>query len=908
MADTLREVRSVLEVPDPGCKLARLFHEVLGWGPAPGELLPVRVPAPFPPRLVATPVAQLGDIPVWQVLWAGNELPTTEQRRVIAAAFDPRRPGHLVGLVSRDGKRLALVWARCAGGQALQTRTLLHEAGSPVPAPAERLALLTGRDHPPAAVVAGRLHRAFDAEALSRAFLAEYRALLADVEAGVRHVRDAEPRRRYVQRLLGALLARQFRNRCGRPLSEGGDATQGKLSPRALAEVFALFRRYSFTAVEATAEDGEVALDPEVLGGAFAESLPGRSERGAYYTPRPLVAFMCREAVKCHLADTVVEQEAVARFVDDGDPGGLPEPGAVLVALGRVRACDPACGCGAFLVGMLQELDRLRGILSPGPAGQRRRAIVRDNLYGLDLDPLAVNVARLRLWLSVAVATETASPSELASRVRTGDALAAGAGPGGFDVVLTNPPYVRMERLKPLRPVLRRRFPQVHAERADLYVYFYARAQELLREGGVGCFVSSNKWLRAGYGERLRRHLLDGQAVRLVVDFGALPVFPAATFPAVVLWQKQPRGDTPTRWARVSDLQACYEEGIRQHVDRLAEVLPAAQFGRSGPRLLGAGAVERRRRLEASGPCLGDVPGGRICRGVVTGLNAAFLVDRPTRDRLVAEVPGSAAVLRPLLTGDDVRRYETHFRDVHLLYLAHGSDVRDHPALRRHLEPFRPALERRASRQAWWQLQQPQAAYVPFFEAPKIVYPVIARAGRFALDLKGYYPTDKVFFLPSADWYLLGVLNSRPALEYLQGTCSVLGDERQGGRLEFREMYLCRLPIPDAPPAERRAVADLAREAQRLHACRRRCVEQFLRALGAAPGSSGSRNPLERPWQISAEDFRRRAPGAAEHVFTAARDETAALAGAILGVERQIDERVAALYGVEPAAVGAEGD
>jgi hypothetical protein len=909
MGDPLREVQSALEVPDRDAKLTRLFRDVLGWGPASGGSLPVPVPAPFPLRLVATPVAQFGGVAVWQVPWAGNELPTVEQRRAVAANLAAGGPEHLVGHVSRDGRWLALVWARRSGRHRLQTRALLQQAGGPVRVPAERLALLTGRDGPPPVVLAERLRSAFDAERLSRSFLAEYRAAFAEVEDGARHLREVGPRWRWVQHLLGRLLFSQFRQQCGPPLpneDEDGGARAG-LSPKALADVLALFRRYPFTAVEATSEDVEVALDPEALGTAYAESLPGRSERGAYYTPRPLVTFMCREALKCHLAGTVAGEAAVARFVDDGDPADLPGPGVVLDALRRVRVCDPACGCGAFLLGMLHELDRLRGLLDPGPAGRRRLAIVRANLNGLDLDPLAVDVARRRLWLSVAAAGATAPPpSELVRAVRAGDALAEGALPGGFDVVLTNPPYVRMELLKPLRPVLRRHYPQVHAERADLYVYFYARAQELLREGGIGCFLSSNKWLRAGYGERLRRHLLDGQAVRLVVDFGELPVFPAATFPAVVVWQKRPRGDTPTLWARVADLRACYEEGIREHVDRLAEVLPAAQFGRSGPRLLGATAADRHRRLEASGPCLGDLVGGRVCRGVVTGLNAAFLVDRRTRDRLLAEDPGSAAVLRPLLTGDDVRRYEAHFREVYLLYLAHGGDVRDYPALRRHLAPFRPRLERRASRQAWWQLQQPQAAYVPFFEAPKIVYPVIARAGRFAPDPKGHYLTDKVFFLPTADWYLLGVLNSRPALEYLQGTCSVLGDERRGGRLELREMYLRRLPIPDAPAAERRAVADLAREAGRLHGCRRGCVERFLRALGTGPAASGSRNPLERPWQLAAEDFRRRVPGAAEHVFTAARDETAALTDDIEGVERQIDERVAALYGVELAAIGVQ--
>jgi methylase of polypeptide subunit release factors len=725
-------------------------------------------------------------------------------------------------------------------------------------------------------------------DALTRAFLAEYREVVALVEAVVRQPVNPEARRRFAQDLLGRWLFRRFAQETGQQGSDSNGPCEEALAPAGR-----LLERYPFTAAEPAPDDVAVAIDPAVLGTVFEQSLPGRYERGAYYTPRPLVTFMCREALKCYLAESA-DAPAVAHFVDAGDPGGLPDPAAVLGALRRVQVCDPACGAGAFLLGMLHELDRLSGALSAPLAARRRLEIVRNNLHGLDLEPRAVEIARRRLWLAVAAADgATPDGNDLGDHVRTGDGLTADTGVEGFDIVLTNPPYVRMELLKSLRPVLRREFPEVHAVRADLYVYFYARAQRLLREGGIGCFLSSNKWLRAGYGEGLRRHLLDAQAVRLVVDFGELPVFRAATFPAVVLWQKRPRGDAPTRWATVTDLRGCYEEGVRQHVERRARTLPAVQFGRDRPRLLAPAVAERRRRMEASGPRLGEVVGGRLCRGIVTGFNAAFLVDRPTRDRLLADDPASAAVLRPLLTGDDVRRYEVHDRGIYLLYLTHGIDVGDYPAVRRHLAPFRPRLERRATRQAWFELQQPQAAYVPFFEADKIVYPVIGKAGRFALDAEGYYQSDKVFLIPSADWYLLGVLNSTPALEYLRGTCSVLGDEGAGGRLEFRKIHVTTLPVPEAAADERAAVAALARRAQELHAGRRQRVEDFLRAVGRSPAELRRHGPLERPWELTACQRGRLGPAA-----VAAHDDTRALNADIDAVEAQIDRRVAGLYGL----------
>ena len=122
--------------------------------------------------------------------------------------------------------------------------------------------------------------------------------------------------------------------------------------------------------------------------------------------------------------------------------------------------------------------------------------------------------------------------------------------------MLANPPYIRQELLgrdykeKSLKP----NFAEVYSGTADIYVYFFARANAMLKENGVGCFISSNKWLRAGYGEKLRQHLLDDKKFHLVVDFGELPVFKAATFPAIFLWQNDEREETPTNWAVVKDL------------------------------------------------------------------------------------------------------------------------------------------------------------------------------------------------------------------------------------------------------------------------------------------------------------------------------------------------------------------
>ncbi len=521
----------------------------------------------------------------------------------------------------------------------------------------------------------------------------------------------------------------------------------------------ALLYRYHFTVTEATPLDAEVGVDPEMLGRVFEELVNDRHDSGSYYTPKEIVAFMAREALRHHIGAHAPAETAAAldAFAHDHDATGLRDPEAVLAALRRVRVLDPACGSGAYLVGMLHELLDLRAALfatravDPASVFERKLEIIQHNLYGVDLKPFAVAIAQLRLWLSLVVddprnplddpAANVALPN-LTYRIEAGDSLTAPAPvttgfggleqaevarltrtlarlkaehlrahggakraldaeiataeaalrrlvamqpapdgafdwriafaevfaptpaaatltgglnlghelapperPGGFDVVVANPPYVRQELLgrdykeRMLRPV----YPEVYSGTADLYVYFFARAQQLMRPGGVAAFIAPNKWLRAGYGENLRRHLLDRQYVHLVADFGDQPVFQSAiAYPAVVVWQNTPRRAHGTRFATVADLDACYADGVREHIARIADDLPASQFGVDTPRVMPRAAAVRLLTMQRAGTRLGDYANGHIYYGIKTGLNEAFIVDQATRDRLVEEDARSA--------------------------------------------------------------------------------------------------------------------------------------------------------------------------------------------------------------------------------------------------------------------------
>ena len=177
---------------------------------------------------------------------------------------------------------------------------------------------------------------------------------------------------------------------------------------------------FNFTIEESTPLDIEVAVDPEMLGKVFEELVTGRNETGSYYTPRSIVSFMCREGLKAFLrGNTSASSESINGLIDEHRIDGLDETNAreILVALDGLRAVDPACGSGAYLLGLLHELVAVyRQLYNPALIRDGRShyelklRIISHNLYGVDIDPFATNIAMLRLWLSLAVEADGPVP------------------------------------------------------------------------------------------------------------------------------------------------------------------------------------------------------------------------------------------------------------------------------------------------------------------------------------------------------------------------------------------------------------------------------------------------------------------------------------------------------------------
>lgn len=365
--------------------------------------------------------------------------------------------------------------------------------------------------------------------------------------------------------------------------------------------------------------------------------------------------------------------------------------------------------------------------------------------------------------------------------------------PGGFDAVIGNPPYVRMEGFREIKPFLRARYA-THESRADLYVYFVERAHQLLRAGGRCGMILSNKFLRANYGGPLLDYLSSSANVERVVDFGGSGIFAGATVrPAILTFVNETPADQPLRYSEIRrlDFTDLVEEVAQEEVQ-----IARSQATGSSWRLVGSEVQQFLDRMNVVSIPLAEVVPGGICWGIKSGLNAAFYISPVVRDTILRENPEAAEVLRPLVTGGEIRRYHLDSEGHYLLYMYHGVDIARYPAIERHLHPYREALENRATRQEWYELQQPQMAYREQFEAEKIGYPEMTAESRFAMISAGWYPNNKVFVLPTEDPFLLALLNSSVVFTWLRYSVAKL-ESTPGAQpfLELRAQYLSQLPV-----------------------------------------------------------------------------------------------------------------
>lgn len=689
-----------------------------------------------------------------------------------------------------------------------------------------------------------------------------------------------------------------------------------------------VFDRYNFTIKEDEPLEKEVAIDPEMLGKVFENMLEvtERKRSGAFYTPRQIVHYMCQESLIHYLDNALnvyaeeakrnedaqslkeatssisISRDDLALLIRKGHLAlendqrvlrkgketdtyrfQLPESvrshaSEIDKALADIKICDPAIGSGAFPVGLLHEIVNARLALAPHSGNsmttyELKRYAIRESIYGVDIDASAIDIARLRLWLSMIVDEERYDTIEplpnLDYKIVQGNAL-VGIPPnmmpdhealreierlkplyfnetnekkklelkaeidrnintlldtaksfkvnvdfdfrlhfsevwhkkGGFDVVIGNPPYVQIQKFagQQIQKDWEAQKYKTFTKTGDIYCLFYEKGHQILRDRGVLAFITSNKWMRAAYGKKLRRFFAESVNIEQLIDFGDSPIFSeATTYTNILIFQKRHSHMAPKVW----DLSSVYRNATSL-AKMLEESRPGAPLFSEDAFVIATPEMAAiKKRIEAVGTPLKDWDIA-INYGIKTGFNEAFIIDGKKKAELIAADPKSAEIIKPILRGRDIKRYRVDFADLWLINTHNGytaSDgsrvppvnVKDYPAIKAYLDQHWNGLKKRQDKGVTpYNLRN--CAYLEEFAKEKIVYAEIVFDSAFYHDTSSFYPEATAFILTGDNTkYLTALLNSR-LLTFAFRTFYAGGDLR-GKTFRYKKAFLHNLPV-----------------------------------------------------------------------------------------------------------------
>lgn len=688
-----------------------------------------------------------------------------------------------------------------------------------------------------------------------------------------------------------------------------------------------------------------------------ASGTTGRRKRdGVVYTPDYIARFIVAETLGAHLNEAFTEilraHAKVGADLSDYAAIEWRRRSAELEAwqtyrdrLKTLRIVDPACGSGVFLIMAFDflkaELGRVNNKIAvmEGRIGQYGKSdtqdlfdpdseILTNNLFGVDVNSESIEIAKLSLWIKTARRGKVLD--SLSGNLRVGDSLIEDSNfayldhaftweaafprifaEGGFDVVLGNPPYVRMEHLKALKPYLEKRY-EVVSDRADLYCYFFERGLRLLKPGGRLGFISSNTFFKTGSGMPLRRYLLREATVEGVVDFGDLQIFEGVTtYPAILTMKRgaAPKGHELRFWK----VGALPETNFQAAWENISGPYPQAALGAGSWEFENDALRALRDKLINGQSTLEDVYGPPLM-GVKTGLKSAFVITTETKE-IIARDPQSVSLLKPLIEGKNLQRWHGDHQGHWLIYTPKNRvDIEQYPGIRDWLAPKRAQLESRATQQEWFELQQAQEAYAPRFEGPKIMWSDVASEARCHLDMSGTFGENTCYFLPCSEHSVVAYLNSKLAWFVIKA----LTPKAQGGYARFQTQFVKQLPLKSSIVGNLN-LDEGAKLCHRLAEDRLRLQRALTRRIPdiCSPGRDLKLTTRLQEWWTMADfaafraelkkAFKADIPLAErsdwEDWFTRDRAEIARLSAEIAKTEVQIDSIVYGLFGLTPSEI-----
>lgn len=717
--------------------------------------------------------------------------------------------------------------------------------------------------------------------------------------------------------------------------------------------LFKHFNKFNFTTDESTLDYEQVAIDPEMLGRVFENLLASirpeteasaneRSKKGAFYTPREIVTYINKESLKEYLKtyvdnendhkgiDSLIEMND-ARYLENKSSGISKLWGErsdevkikLLEALDNLKILDPAVGSGAFPIGMLQLLvktyERLSGTYDAKFKKHRllksselsdsyltKLSILRNNLYGVDIEPMAIEIAKLRSWLSLIVddkgeieplpnldfnfvcanslimldkpiqvnlfenlsyeeeivrlreeyfqthdkdakkllkakfselyhsKLEDDAKTKRVQQLRSWNPFEADKpaeyydsklmfNVDGFDLVIGNPPYIHFEDIKEeSKNIYKPLKYKTYEARGDIYTLFYEMGINVLKDGGHLCFITSNKWMRTGYGEKLRNYLVNNTFPKLLIDLGS-GVFESATVDTniVLIQNNEYCGNTVALTLGNGENTTSIQEKVgKQSIE--------IKFYIDQPWII-LSPIEQsiRNKVEKNGLPLRKWPELKINFGIKTGLNKTFIIDNEKRKEILAncmtetERIKTETIIQPILRGRDIKRNTYEYANLYVILAEFGSHKwmqSECPSLYKYLLKSKTELEKRGQcrylsngevnnsndskypgypgMHHWLELDNnPRRAYFEELSKPKIIYSEIVRSPQFHLDKSGFLVDASAFFITGDNLeYLVQILNSELVAYIFKKFYAGGGLGDTGYR--YKKVFLENLPIP----------------------------------------------------------------------------------------------------------------
>ena len=735
------------------------------------------------------------------------------------------------------------------------------------------------------------------------------------------------------------------------------DELQVRFPKEYFADLFDLFDQYNFTIDENDPNDAVVGVDPEMLGLIFENLLEDNKDKGAFYTPKKIVQFMCKESLIQYLKQSIkdfIEKESkrknkdiailndaklllaedgkvISDFVNTNESSKTIDirTNAILInhLLSVVKICDPAIGSGAFPLGLLNEIFNCRRALhniidsnSVISNASLKKEILQKNIYGVDIEKGAVDIARLRFWLSIIVDEE--SPNSLPNldfKIMQGNSLlesfdgvdlsdfektnirakylatdlfATDSGllselnfiinkyfdtsdhykkrsylkdigehvkkillsklkdsdnqeiynkiinlkienpfiflwhiyfapvfdDGGFDIVIGNPPYIQLQKATGVKVLdkkgkqIDQKLGDIYAEEkfesfertGDIYCLFYEKGFSLLKEHGTLCYITSNKWMRAGYGESLRNYFATKTNPLKLLDLSGAKIFDNATVDVNILLSEKAENQGNTQACSLTE-----KTGVNNLSHYLNQNQSECPFTTKDSWVI-LSKIEQsiKRKIESVGTPLKDWKDIKIYRGVLTGCNEAFIISTDKRNEILNncssedERTRTDEIIRPILRGRDIKRYGYDWDNKWLIatFPSRHYDIDLYPALKSYLLKFgKEKLEqsgkkyqingvlvksRKKTNNQWFETQDSIAYWEDFYK-PKVMWKIIGCNLNFSYDESQMICNNAVNIMTGSRDELIQfvcLMNSKLFNWYLKCTTEA---EVQGGGIQL---------------------------------------------------------------------------------------------------------------------------